>query len=121
MTKPDKKLIAEVILYSQGFQTSRHLSEIVVPFIESCESGMSKQGHYDFGLRALKSILTVSGRIMRESSSYDRGTLLPISSSETDILLNALHETLSPRLVKSDIPILKEFVLIRGELLTVIV
>ena len=50
MSKPDKELITEVMLYSQGFGQAKELSRMTVPFL-----------HYDFGLRVLKSVLVSSG------------------------------------------------------------
>ena len=34
MTKPDRQLIAEVMLYSQGFRTAEKLASKVVPFFK---------------------------------------------------------------------------------------
>ncbi|RSL85482.1 Dynein heavy chain, cytoplasmic [Fusarium oligoseptatum] len=56
MSKPDKELIAEVMLYSQGFNQAKQLSKHTVPFFDQCSGKLSKQAHYDFGLRALKSV-----------------------------------------------------------------
>ena len=54
MSKPDKELIAEVMLFSQGFKQAKQISHEVVPFFDHCARSLSKQPHYDFGLRALK-------------------------------------------------------------------
>ena len=35
MTKPDRKLISQVMLYSQGFQTAEKLAAKIVPFFTS--------------------------------------------------------------------------------------
>ena len=34
MTKPDRQLISEVMLYSQGFRTPKNLSNQIVPFFK---------------------------------------------------------------------------------------
>ena len=34
MTQPDRQLIAEVMLYSQGFRTAERLSSKIVPFFK---------------------------------------------------------------------------------------
>ena len=65
MSKPDKELIAEVMLYSQGFSQAKQLSKQTVPFFDRCSAKLSKQAHYDFGLRALKSVLVSSGGLKR--------------------------------------------------------
>src|ERR1700753_482455 len=65
MSKPDKELIAEVMLYSQGFNQAKQLSKQTVPFFDQCAIELSRQAHYDFGLRALKSVLVSSGGLKR--------------------------------------------------------
>ncbi|KAG1254207.1 hypothetical protein G6F68_010962 [Rhizopus microsporus] len=74
MTKPDRELIAQVMLYSQGFRTAEILASKVVPLFNLCAEQLSPQSHYDFGLRALKSVLVSAGNLKR-----DRLTLLPCS------------------------------------------
>lgn len=51
MTTPDRQLIAEVMLFSQGFRTAETLAAKVVPFFRLCQQQLSAQSHYDFGLR----------------------------------------------------------------------
>lgn len=38
MTKPDRQLIAQVMLYSQGFRTAETLAKKIVPFFKYCSS-----------------------------------------------------------------------------------
>jgi dynein heavy chain 1 len=38
MTKPDKELIARVMLYSQGFKTAERLSGKIVSLFELCHN-----------------------------------------------------------------------------------
>ena len=57
MTKPDETLIGEVMLFSQGFRSAEKLSKKIVPLFKLCQEQLSAQSHYDFGLRALKSVL----------------------------------------------------------------
>lgn len=95
MTKPDRQLIAQVMLYSQGFRTAEVLAKKIVPFFKYvlfkkrcmcllrdffrsfskyilcfcfrlCDEQLSSQSHYDFGLRALKSVLISAGNVKRE-------------------------------------------------------
>lgn len=97
MTKPDRQLIAQVMLYSQGFRTAEILAKKIVPFFKYvlfkknvrsfeivvfersflcqcipcfyfrlCDEQLSSQSHYDFGLRALKSVLISAGNVKRE-------------------------------------------------------
>lgn len=66
MTKPDRQLIAEVMLFSQGFRTAEKLACKIVPFFKLCGEQLSNQSHYDFGLRALKSVLVSAGNVKRD-------------------------------------------------------
>lgn len=84
MTTPDRQLIAEVMLFSQGFRTAEKLACKIVPFFKLCDEQLSNQSHYDFGLRALKSVLVSAGnvkrdRIMRIKVSLDGITKNPIN------------------------------------------
>jgi dynein heavy chain 1 len=66
MTVPDKVLIAQVMLYSQGFRQAETLSQKIVPLFTLLSEQLSNQSHYDFGLRSLKSVLVMAGNIKRE-------------------------------------------------------
>ena len=65
MTAPDRKLIAQVMLYAQGFRSAEPLSKKIVPLFILCGEQLSSQSHYDFGLRALKQVLISAGNIKR--------------------------------------------------------
>ncbi|CAM0135389.1 unnamed protein product [Umbelopsis sp. WA50703] len=119
MTKPDRKLIAQVMLYSQGFRNAEDLAERVVPLFNLCDAQLSPQSHYDFGLRALKSVLVSAGNLKRDRLSALRQA---ISSGEKDdteyaaiseqvpeqqLVISSISETVVPKLVAEDIHILK--------------
>lgn len=119
MTKPDRELIAQVMLYSQGFRTAEILASKVVPLFNLCAEQLSPQSHYDFGLRALKSVLVSAGNLKRDrlakvrrdmesgetdASEYER---LAEPIPEQEILIQSIRETVVPKLVADDIPLLK--------------
>ncbi|KAG6054551.1 Dynein heavy chain cytoplasmic [Claviceps sp. LM77 group G4] len=104
MSKPDKELIAEVMLYSQGFNQAKQLSKQTVPFFDQCSSQLSKQAHYDFGLRALKSVLVSSGGLKR--ARLTGGKLGAEEIVEPEIIVQSIRETIAPKLIKSDVDIL---------------
>lgn len=110
MTRPDKELIAQVILLSQGFRTAEALAGEVVRFFDMCGAQLSSQPHYDFGLRALKAVLISAGYLKRlrlqtpdTASSIDESK----GSSEAGILIQSIVETIIPKLVANDVLILR--------------
>ncbi|KAL1836345.1 hypothetical protein VTJ49DRAFT_5263 [Mycothermus thermophilus] len=109
MSKPDKELIAEVMLYSQGFGHAKQLSKQTVPFFDQCAARLSKQAHYDFGLRALKSVLVSSGGLKRARLASSGGSLGAAEEVvEPEILVQSIRETIAPKLIKSDVDIMMD-------------
>lgn len=108
MIKPDRELIAQVMLYSQGFQTAERLSGKIVPLFKLCEEQLSSQPHYDFGLRALKSVLVSAGNLKRHylKTAMSEAEAADIESYEQRILIRSVCENVIPKLVADDIPLL---------------
>lgn len=107
MSKPDKELIAEVMLYSQGFSQAKPLSRQIVPFFDQCGSRLSKQPHYDFGLRALKSVLVSSGGLKRLRLQTQDAEPSSVEIMEPQIIVQSLHETIAPKLVRPDVDVMQ--------------
>ncbi|EGE05638.1 protein kinase subdomain-containing protein [Trichophyton equinum CBS 127.97] len=108
MSKPDKELIAEVMLFSQGFKQAKPLSRQTVPFFDHCASRLSKQAHYDFGLRALKSVLVSSGGLKRLRLANSDGDIGPDEYIEPQIIVQSIRETIAPKLIREDVETLLE-------------
>ncbi|GAA5943977.1 hypothetical protein JCM3775_004729 [Rhodotorula graminis] len=112
MTRPDRELIAQVMLFSQGFRTAETLASKVVPFFNLCAEQLSSQPHYDFGLRALKAVLVSAGHLKRERLQQQGGdkdsapVAKSIDISEQEILIQSVTETIVPKLVAEDVPLL---------------
>ena len=101
MIKPNREMIARVMLYSQGFKTAEKLSGKIVSLFELCGDQLSNQPHYDFGLRALKSVLVSAGNLKRteENTNLD---------AEQVILIRSVCNTVVPKLIAEDIPLLSK-------------
>ncbi|KAJ3273119.1 hypothetical protein HDV01_004758 [Terramyces sp. JEL0728] len=97
MTIPDRLLIAQVMLFSQGFAEAESLASKAIPFFEICSEQLSNQPHYDFGLRALKSVLVSAGRIQRQNQSSKETDVL-----EEVVLVQSIKDTVFPKLIKED-------------------
>ena len=95
MIRPDFKLIQENMLMAEGFQTARALSVKFNTLYELSLSLLSKQPHYDWGLRAVKSVLRVAGGMKRANPTM----------SEDQVLMRALRDFNTPKMPTQDIPI----------------
>jgi dynein heavy chain 2 len=100
MARPDNELISEVMLYSEGFKGARRLARKIVNIFTLCRQLLSKQQHYDWGLRALKVILCTSGELM-QASRADKTTTSP--TIEEEILLKALTDNTASKLTSEDL------------------
>jgi dynein heavy chain 1 len=115
MTRPDRELIAQVMLFSQGFRTAESLASKIVPFFNLCDEQLSPQPHYDFGLRALKAVLASAGILKRErlltanSEAEDEMSELSDKIAEQIILIQSVTETIVPKLVADDVPLLTRY------------
>lgn len=106
MSQPDRELIVQVMLYSQGFRYAETISAKVVPFFEMCQEQLSRQKHYDFGLRALKAVLLRAGILQRETKkalSANAALGAPVADAELTTMVRSLEETLLPKLLSDDV------------------
>lgn len=65
MVVPDYELIAEIMLVAEGFIDARNLAHKFLTLYTLCKDLASNQDHYDWGLRAIKSVLVVAGALKR--------------------------------------------------------
>lgn len=106
MVKPDSKLIAQVMLYSQGIVSAQDLSSKVVALFKLCQSHLSSQSHYDFSLRALKSLLVSAGGLKRKIMQDKRdSTSDDICIAENSVMVESACNNILPKLVADDIEI----------------
>ena len=57
MSKPDNDIIAEVSLYAEGFKDAKIVGQKLVNIFTLASKLLTTQQHYDWGLRALKTVL----------------------------------------------------------------
>ena len=95
MCVPDLRLISEIMLVAQGFLEARPLSKKFITLYKLCKELLSKQDHYDWGLRAIKSVLVVAGTLKR--SDRER--------PEEQVLMRALRDFNLPKIVSEDSPV----------------
>lgn len=63
MVVADVALICEIMLVAEGFQEARVLARKFITLYTLCKELLSHQDHYDWGLRAVKSVLVVAGTL----------------------------------------------------------
>lgn len=51
MMVPDFTLIAEIMMFSEGFSSAKVLAKKMIAIMELSQQQLSKQDHYDYGLR----------------------------------------------------------------------
>lgn len=67
MLVPDYTLIAQVVLFAEGFANAKHLCAKFTYLFKLSSEQLSQQDHYDFGMRAVKSTLVAAGSLKRQS------------------------------------------------------
>eukprot|EP00667_Euglena_gracilis_P000018 EG_transcript_18 len=92
---PDFRLIAEVVLFSEGFQGAKGLSQKVTQLFKLASEQLSPQDHYDFGMRAVKSILMMAGGLKRAHPDVD----------EALTLIRACRDANLPKFLAADLPL----------------
>ncbi|GFR44385.1 hypothetical protein Agub_g5605 [Astrephomene gubernaculifera] len=100
MMIPDYALVAEVMLFSEGFEDSKTLSRKMVKLYKLSSEQLSQQDHYDFGMRAVKSVLVMAGSLKRANPDL----------SEDVVLIRAMRDSNLPKFLVDDVELFQNII-----------
>jgi len=95
MMIPNYGLIAEIMLFAEGFGSAKRISTKMVQLYKLSSEQLSQQKHYDFGLRAVKSVLVMAGTLKRANPDM----------IEDAVLIRAMKDANVPKFLKQDLPL----------------
>ncbi|XP_072759448.1 dynein axonemal heavy chain 2 [Anoplolepis gracilipes] len=95
MMVPDSSMIVEINLFGEGFQNTRMLARKVFTLYSLAQQQLSKQYHYDFGLRGIVTLARYAGKKKR----------LHPNLSDEEIIMLAMKDMNVAKLTSDDLPL----------------
>ncbi|CAD8154161.1 unnamed protein product [Paramecium pentaurelia] len=95
MISPNVQIILSTILSIFGFNEPAKLTSQLMQLISISKDLLSNQHHYDYSLRALKSVVMLAGQLFKQSHDQD--------VNQQNYILKALKYVFEPKLIQNDL------------------
>ena len=86
MVVPDTLFIAEIVLYSVGFQSARSLAFKITRTFALIQEQLRFEQHYDFGLRTIKHVLSYAGEVKLRCMKVKTKSVLESEAADTNLI-----------------------------------